>query len=155
MPASKTTMNTCKKVKHGSVLLDKKRLVPTTTKLSKARTNKGMNFIFFFFFTFSPILDVLLRFSDKINGIPIKKSHVEDNVIACDTFVTNWPVKVGLFYNGLCRTHSVCRARPGVVPRFRYFPNFSVLLKHTLPIEYRVCIWQVSPQLSCGGTCQI
>ena len=40
-------------------------------------------------------------------------------------------------------------------PPFRYFPNFSVSLKHTLPIEYRVYIWQVSPQLSCGGTCQI
>ena len=40
-------------------------------------------------------------------------------------------------------------------PPFRYFPNFSVSLKHTLPIEYRVYIWQVSPQLSCGGSCQI
>ena len=32
---------------------------------------------------------------------------------------------------------------------FRYFPNFSALLKHSLPI------WQVSPQLSCEDTSQI
>ena len=38
---------------------------------------------------------------------------------------------------------------------FRYFPNFSVLSKQTLAIEYHVYIWQVSPQLSCGDTCQI
>ena len=40
-------------------------------------------------------------------------------------------------------------------PPFRYFPNFSALSKHTLDIEYHVYIWQVSPQLSCGDTCQI
>ena len=38
---------------------------------------------------------------------------------------------------------------------FRYFPNFSALLKHILPTWYHVYIWQVSPQLSCGDTCQI
>ena len=37
----------------------------------------------------------------------------------------------------------------------RYFPNFSALLKHILPTWYHVYIWQVSPQLSCGDTCQI
>ena len=40
-------------------------------------------------------------------------------------------------------------------PPFRYFLNFSALSEHTLCIEYHVYIWQVSPQLSCGGTCQI
>ena len=40
-------------------------------------------------------------------------------------------------------------------PPFRYFLNFSALSEHTLAIEYHVYIWQVSPQLSCGGTCQI
>ena len=40
-------------------------------------------------------------------------------------------------------------------PPFRHFPIFSSLSKHTLDIEYHVCIWQVSPQLSCGDTCQI
>ena len=40
-------------------------------------------------------------------------------------------------------------------PPFRYFPNFSVLPKHTLSIEDHVYIWQVSPQLSCGDICQI
>ena len=40
-------------------------------------------------------------------------------------------------------------------PPFCYFPNFSELWNHTLAIDYHVYIWQVSPQLSCGGTCQI
>ena len=40
-------------------------------------------------------------------------------------------------------------------PPFRYFPKFSSLSKHTLTVKYRVYIWQVSPQLSCGDTCQI
>ena len=38
---------------------------------------------------------------------------------------------------------------------FRYFPYFPLLSKQVLTIEYRVYIWQVSPQLSCGDTCQI
>ena len=40
-------------------------------------------------------------------------------------------------------------------PPFRCFPNFSESPKHTLAIEYHVYIRQVSPQLSCGDTCQI
>ena len=40
-------------------------------------------------------------------------------------------------------------------PPFRYFPNFSALSKHTLYIDYHIYIWQISPQLSCGDTCQI
>ena len=40
-------------------------------------------------------------------------------------------------------------------PPFRYFPKFSALSKHTLTIKHTVHIWQVSPQLSCGDTCQI
>ena len=40
-------------------------------------------------------------------------------------------------------------------PPFRYFPNFLESQKHALAIEYHVYIWQVSPQLSCGDTCQI
>ena len=38
---------------------------------------------------------------------------------------------------------------------FRYFPNFSTSPEYMLAIEYHVYIWQVSPQLSCGDTCQI
>ena len=38
---------------------------------------------------------------------------------------------------------------------FRYFPNFSASPKYMLAIVYRVHIWQVLPQLSCGDTCQI
>ena len=40
-------------------------------------------------------------------------------------------------------------------PPFRYFPIFSTSPKYMLAIEYHVHIWQVSPQLSCGDTCQI
>ena len=40
-------------------------------------------------------------------------------------------------------------------PPFRYFTNFLALSKQTLAIEYHVYIWQVSPQLTCGDTCQI
>ena len=35
------------------------------------------------------------------------------------------------------------------------FPNFSALSKHKLTIDYQVYIWQMSPQLGCGCTCQI
>ena len=38
---------------------------------------------------------------------------------------------------------------------FRYFQHFPLLSKQTLAVEYHVYIWQVSPQLSCRGTCQI
>ena len=38
---------------------------------------------------------------------------------------------------------------------FRYFPHFLLLSKQALAFELRVNIWQVSPQLSCGDTCQI
>ena len=37
---------------------------------------------------------------------------------------------------------------------FRYFPHFPLFSKEMLAIEYHVYIWQVSPQLSCGDTCQ-
>ena len=41
------------------------------------------------------------------------------------------------------------------LPPFCYFPKFSALSKHTLAIEYHIYIWQVLPQLSYNGTCQI
>ena len=44
---------------------------------------------------------------------------------------------------------------PSQILPFRYFFNFAALSKHTLAIVYHVYIWQVSPQLSCGDTCQI
>ena len=40
-------------------------------------------------------------------------------------------------------------------PPFRYFPNFLTSPKYMLAIEYHIHTWQVSPQLSCGDTCQI
>ena len=50
--------------------------------------------------------------------------------------------------------------QPGVgvtkpISPFRYFPYILPLSKHWLHFEYHVHIWQVSPQLSCGDTCQI
>ena len=39
------------------------------------------------------------------------------------------------------------------VPLFSDF--FSIPSNHTLAIEYHVYIWQMSPQLICGDTCQI
>ena len=44
---------------------------------------------------------------------------------------------------------------PSRFPPFPYFPKFPTLSKPTLTIEHHVYIWQVSPQLSCSGTCQI
>ena len=38
---------------------------------------------------------------------------------------------------------------------FPYFPSFFQHCQTTLTIEYHVYIWRVSPQLSCGDTCQI
>ena len=40
-------------------------------------------------------------------------------------------------------------------PPFNYFPNFSSLSKHSLAVIHCIYIWQVSPQLSCGDTCEI
>ena len=48
-------------------------------------------------------------------------------------------------------------ALPGVwvTMPFCYFPNFSASLKYMVAMEYNVNIWHVSPQHSCGDTCQI
>ena len=40
-------------------------------------------------------------------------------------------------------------------PQFRYFANVSASPEYILAIVYHVHIWQVSPQLGCGDTCQI
>ena len=40
-------------------------------------------------------------------------------------------------------------------PPFCYFPHFSALWKHCLPVAYHIHVWQVSLQLSCSDTCQI
>ena len=61
-------------------------------------------------------------------------------------------------------SHAIENCRPvptqgwGLLSRFpplRYFPIFSAPPKCMLAIEYNVYIWQVSPQLSCGDSCQI
>ena len=62
---------------------------------------------------------------------------------------------------GFCRKWKVASViDPGwgllsQIPPFRYFLNFVALSKHTLAIVYYIYIGQVSPQLSCGDTCQI
>ena len=68
-------------------------------------------------------------------------------------------VSASLFYTMTTIKHSL--KTPGVgrllsqfLP-FRYFLNFSELWNRMLAIEHHVYIWQVSPQLGCGGTCQI
>ena len=38
---------------------------------------------------------------------------------------------------------------------FSLLSTFSELAKYCVLIEYRVPIWEISPQLSCGDTCQI
>ena len=43
----------------------------------------------------------------------------------------------------------------GLLNQFPQFRNFSVSPKYMLAIEYHVHIRQVSPQMSCGDTCQI
>ena len=40
-------------------------------------------------------------------------------------------------------------------PTFRYFPIFSAIQKHWLPIKHHVHIRQMSSQLSGGDTCQM
>ena len=55
-------------------------------------------------------------------------------------------------------TPITCQSGVGVIMPISpliYFFEFSALCKHTFAIEYHVYISQVSPQLSCGSTCQI
>ena len=40
-------------------------------------------------------------------------------------------------------------------PLFRYFPKIFFAVKTHFNVKYGVHIWQVSPQLGCGDTCQI
>ena len=51
---------------------------------------------------------------------------------------------------GVTRQISSVRAVPLFLQVF-----FSVSSKHCLPLQYRIHIWQVWPQLSCDGTCQM
>ena len=61
-----------------------------------------------------------------------------------------WPSFIGIFQFGHQGWGLLSQ-----FPPFCYFPKFSSLSKHTLTVKYRVYIWQVSPQLSCGDICQI
>ena len=54
-----------------------------------------------------------------------------------------------------CGYKHITGERPNWYRGGGYIPKFSALSKNTLTVKYRVYIWQVSPQLSCGDTCQI
>ena len=70
----------------------------------------------------------------------------------CFTFsVTNSSASLFQFPNNIVQGWGLLLSR---FPPFRYFPNFLTSPRYMLAIEYHVHIWQVSPQLSCGDTCQ-
>ena len=78
----------------------------------------------------------LLFYSNYVENLSLWK-HVEENMLPmCSETALGW---------GLLSQFSP----------FRYFPHFPLLSKQKLAIEYHVYIWQVSPQLSCGDTCQM
>ena len=72
---------------------------------------------------------------------------IQLKILSKDQGVILWEIRLKLLQQGWGLLRQF--------PPFRYFPNFSALLEHTLDIEYCVYIWQVSPQLSYGDTCQI
>ena len=84
-------------------------------------------------------------------------SHLEKNDRQIsEAHCTNAGIYNG--YSNAIREHTRYALGWGLLSEFspfRYFPHFPLLSKQTLAIEYHVYIWQVSPQLSCGDTCQI
>ena len=84
--------------------------------------------------------------SHKVNSIR-KWNHI---------LKKNYPVVYGLmWYCGLLILGHVGWGWLNQFTPFHYHPNSSVLSKHALAIKYQGNIWQVSPQLSYGDTCQI
>ena len=91
------------------------------------------------------------------------------NIRILHKHIANWLKKIGsitnMFWDKLrdFRAAFVIRSvRPfmgwGLLKQFHlfcYFHNLSELWNYTLSIKHHVYIWQVSPQFSCGGTCQI
>ena len=72
--------------------------------------------------------------------------------------VKKWANRHFVNMTWLVSTHTLYCTGVGLLNQFspfRYFPHVPLLSKQTLAIEYHVYIWQVSPQLSCGDTCQI
>ena len=83
---------------------------------------------------------------------PLQITYRLASYISFHQFVTN--VKAG------SPRHAVTTFSPGVgvtkaISSVPSFTHFLALSKQILAIKYHAYIWQVSPQLSCGGTCQI
>ena len=79
-------------------------------------------------------------------------------------FLTCWSKRNGNNYSWTITCHLLLNMRClleqgwGLLsqfPLFRYFPYLSGSWKHMLAIEYHLYVWQVSPQLSCGDTCEM
>ena len=89
----------------------------------------------------------------------VSLSHALESISALcfisDSSISTWPwlTAIAVFVNNMVRPSGW--GLLSQFPPFRYFPKFSTSSKHTLTIDYHVYIWQVSPQLSCGGTCLI
>ena len=99
-----------------------------------------------------------------ITGCPVMPISVDVSSL-CQCLNPLWPGDTILFQdnaveNILCRLMAVCDADLGwgllsQFPVYHNFPQFSALWRHALATKCHIYIWQVSPQLSCGGTCQI
>ena len=91
-----------------------------------------------------------LAISNLLINQPCNKYVYMDDII----YSWWWYWQRGLLWYQLCRPCLGWGLLSQFSP-FRYFPHFPLLSKQKLAIEYHVYIWQVSPQLSCGDTCQI
>ena len=88
-----------------------------------------------------------------VSNVPVDHLALSGARTSADIMMTAFlhPIHTGLSTEGLAQGWGLLSQ----FPPFRYFPFFSALSNHTSAIEYHVYIWQVSPQLSCGDTCQI
>ena len=73
------------------------------------------------------------------------------NIIGVDQTKTNTPISLRDFQS----QKSLGWELPSQFFLFRYFLSFLALSKYTLAMENHIYIWQVLPQLCCGGICQI
>ena len=103
---------------------------------------------------FSKILFKIQRFS-------FKKMHL--NIVCELVAILSWPPSVD--YSQPWKHAAICHnlttsIGPGVgvtkpISPVPLFSQIFCIIKNMLTVKYRVSIWQVSPQLSCGDTCQI
>ena len=99
-----------------------------------------------------PLEHISVKCYSKLHNFSSKKMLLKNSSVKCQPFCS------GLTVLNTCPSGQGVPQGWGLLSQFspfRYFPHFPLLSKQTLAIEYRVHIWQVSPQLSCGDTCQI